>query len=326
MRLPASASDMTEAIRSSAQANGALSQAARASAGRPVKRTAGTAIPSRPISALGAIVRASEIARSIGFAPSTNSVPTPGVSLHTGIKSTITVSPDSYDLYTFLTTGINTFVVQGASVIGDIFVLGGGGPGAAGGGGGGGLAIFTNVTIPPSTYTITVGEGGATGANKDIKGTNGGDSSITVSGTVYKGEGGGAGASYAGVANSGGCGGGGGANNASGAGSGTQGFGGATSNNPFANGGGGGMGGAGSWVTGGAGLASSFSGTSITYGGGGAGAADPGYCPCNPGSGGGGGLRANGTDGLGGGGGGAYYSGQFPGRGGHGRVMIRIRK
>ena len=330
MPLPTSASDVTETIKNAAQANGSIAQAARAATGAPVRASRNVVISSRPMSAIAAIVKSSTVARSLGFAPPLSggsSAPRVGiVSAHTGGKSLITVSGDNYDLYTFLNTGNNTFVVDDGNITADIFLLGGGGGGAGAGGGGGGLLIATNVAIPMGTYSVRVGAGGVANERTD-RGLNGGDSTMTISGTLYSGVGGGGGAPYGAAGSNGGCGGGGGAQEAGGTGS--QGGNGGSSYGVFGNGGGGGMGGNGEGSNGGSGLSSTFTGTAVTYGGGGAGASDGSLCTpygCNGGSGGGGGPRTNGTTGLGGGGGGAWFSGQWPGQGGSGRVMIRIRK
>ena len=325
MPLPTSASDVTETIKNAVLGNGAVAQAARAASGAPVKVSRNVAISSRPASAIASIVKTSTVARSLGFAPPVSSgSPAPKigtVSAHTGSKTTIAVSTVNYDLYTFLSTGANTFVVSDGNVTADIFVLGGGGHGAWGGGGGGGLSITSNVSIPAGTYTVTVGAG-ASRQSAFTVGSNGGDSTITVSGSTYRGVGGGS------STKNGGCGGGNG-------GIGSQGFNGGDAG-AFSGGGGGGMGAAGSGFNGGAGIESTFSGTNVTYGGGGGGGLDSGVNSsllANGGAGGGGnggwggtGGGSDGTNGLGGGGGGNNKSFLPQGNGGHGRVMIRIRK
>ena len=148
MPLPTSASDVTETVKNAAQANGAVAQSARVASGAPVAASRNVATSSRPATAIASVVKTSTVARSLGFAPplsSGSSAPRVGlVSAHTGSKSTITVSSVNYDLYTFLNTGANTFVVSDGNVTADIFVLGGGGHGAWGGGGGGGLSISTS--------------------------------------------------------------------------------------------------------------------------------------------------------------------------------------
>lgn len=197
MLLPTTASDVTETIKNAALGNGAVAQAARAATGAPVKVTATSVVASRPASAIASVVRTSTVARSIGFAPQVtttgSSAPRTGiVSAHTGAKSLITVSGVSYDLYTFLTVGTNTFVVSDIPITVDIFVLGGGGGGYRyNSGRGGSFTVASNVTLTPRTYSLTVGGGGAGGrANFGQYGSPGGSSSITVSGTTYTGAGG----------------------------------------------------------------------------------------------------------------------------------------
>ena len=326
MPLPTSASDVTETVKNAAQANGSIAQAARAASGAPVRVTSTSVVAARPASAIASVIRTSTVARKVGFAPPVSttgsSAPRVGlVSAHTGARTLITATGINYDLYTFLSTGANTFVVGDGNVTADIFVLGGGGHGAWGGGGGGGLSITSNVSIPAGTYTVTVGAGASRQSGFTI-GSNGGDSTITVSGTTYRGVGGGS------STRNGGCGGGNG-------GVGSQGFNGGDAG-AFSGGGGGGMGAAGSGFNGGAGIDSTFSGTNVTYGGGGGGGLDSGVNPAllaNGGAGGGGnggwggtGGGSDGTNGLGGGGGGNHRTNMSQGPGGHGRVMIRVRK
>lgn len=335
MPLRPSASDVTETIKNAAQANGSIAQAQRAASGAPVKASRSSAISARPVSAIGAIVKTSTVAQRIGLAPATSSgssVPAIGsVSAHTGAKTSITVSTINYDLYTFLTAGNNTFVVDSGSITADIFVLGGGGSGGisyAGGGGAGGISVTSDVVFPPGTYTVVVGAGG-TGVTSG-SGNTGGNSTVTVSGVSYIGYGGGGGGGYTTVGKNGGCGGGGSTTDriqGVGGGVGSQGFNGAGCGYGSAGGGGGGMGSIGNTtnLNGGSGLAYTFSGSSVVYAGGGGGHAD-GQLAGSAGSGGGGaGGGKNGTNGLGGGGGG-YESGNTSGKGGDGRVMIRIKK
>ena len=76
---------------------------------------------------------------------------------------------DGYQYYVYDDPG--TFAVSGASLEStDILVVGGGGAGGnniAGGGGGGGAVVYSqSITIPVSSYNITVGTGG-TGLRND---------------------------------------------------------------------------------------------------------------------------------------------------------------
>ena len=89
------------------------------------------------------------------------------------VSVTGTVTPytpgDGYQYYVFTNTG--TFTVSNTSLSNaDILVVGGGGAGGqnnGGGGGGGGAVVYSpNITIPVSSYNITVGTGG-TGLVKD---------------------------------------------------------------------------------------------------------------------------------------------------------------
>jgi len=326
------ASSYTETVKSAAQANGAI---AVAQSGRSVRSSASSGSV-RPAGALGAIVKASAVARSSGLAPPRVTAPSGPlvglVSAHTSSKSSITVGSDGYDLYTFTTVGNGTFVVSDGPIVADIFVLGGGGSGSFQGGGAGGLGIYSNVSIPAGSYVVTVGNGGAAPANANVQGNNGGNSTISVSGKLYRGIGGGGAGNYDGAGNNGGCGGGGmrvagreGLALQSASDGGFDGYPGAWY---IYGGGGGGMGGPGTGnnlYRGGPGITSSFTGTSVAYGGGGGSGVDG---PALGGTGGGGNGRSgtgdNGTDGLGGGGGGGYSTNG--GKGGSGRVMIRIKK
>jgi hypothetical protein len=205
---------------------------------------------------------------------------------------------------------IHTFTTSGtlsplSSLTASYLIVAGGGGGSIGGGGAGGLLTGSGVTIDTnSTYLVTVGAGGA-GATTDGQSSSGANSSFSMVATTAVGGGGAGGYSTtAGLRDglSGGSGGGGGAR--SGVGSGTGGA--ATSGqgniggNGFNNGVGGSPGGGGGGAgavggnganvsiggNGGIGLASSISGTSTYYAGGG----------------GGGATGTQGTGGLGGGG------------------------
>ena len=195
--------------------------------------------------------------------------------------------------------------------------------GVGGGGGAGGLLIGTLAVNRGTTYTVTIGAGGAiygAGPSGAVGGT-GGNSSFSTILALGGGGGGGGTANPASGANGGS--GGGGANTTGGTtfGSGTNGQGrnggvaAGTATNAGA-GGGGGAGavggnanGAGTAGVGGAGIASSITGTSTTYAGGGGGC---GYTVAGAGGAGGGGAGAvygganavSGTVNTGGGGGG----------------------
>jgi hypothetical protein len=286
----------------------------------------------------------------------------PGGITQTGTSSPIIVSGlSSNTAYTFsiIATGTNgNSVASSASnsvttpnpIIDYLVVAGGGGGGdgfAAGGGGGGGYLTGTSFAITPGTlYNVTVGSGGA-GATS---GNNSVFSSIT---SIGGGRGGG---SFNNNAASGGSGGGTATLNFSssgGAGTSGQGFRGGNSpspayTQPYGGTGGGGAGAqgvdqpssSGAVTVGGAGLASSITGSSITYaGGGGGGAAGAGTGVVAAGGAGGGGaggsgtpagnnpnaigtLPTAGTANRGGGGGGtAYYAAAVSG--GSGIVVLR---
>jgi hypothetical protein len=253
------------------------------------------------------------------------------------------------------------FVPQGVSYDCDILIVGGGGSGGfnhGGGGGGGALIYSTNVSFPNNTYTITVGQGGASTTRLGA-GNKGHNSSITGDsfGTIYTAEGGGYGGGHAvPQAGSGGSGGGEGGNpggmevsttRVAGANNSLYGFNGGTSRTTtsgslnWLGGGGGGAGSVGENSTntnqkagnGGSGKTISITGSDVIYAGGGGGSSLPaGGINGTGGSGGGGDAGASGvagTDGLGGGGGAAGGPGVSPiisGKGGSGIVIIRIKK
>ena len=249
-----------------------------------------------------------------------------------------------------------------------LIVAGGGGggygdgAGGMGGGGAGGLLSGTLTVTPNTVYTATVGAGGSGGTYPAFSpSTNGSNSSFTG---LTAGVGGGAGNSAnvggTGAGSSGGSGGGGSGNTGAGGagGSGTPGqgnTGGQGGSNPsgtgYKGGGGGGASAVGvSYLTpattsgcaGGAGTASSITGTPVTYaGGGGSGVIWAGYTsPMTGGAGGAGGGGAGGdssgtpantttsgtagTANTGGGGGGAAYRAPFGGNGGSGVVILSV--
>lgn len=244
----------------------------------------------------------------------------------------------TYWYHIFRSSG--TFTPTQALTADYLVVAGGGGGGgnvdgsatSSGGGGAGGLRCTVGATggggslesalsLTASTnYTVTVGAGGAAG-DYNAGQQFGGDGSNSVFSSITS-TGGGGGGYVPGTGRNGGSGGGGYAANGGGTGTANQGFNGAA-------GGGGGAGEAGgtdSAREGGDGVATSISGTSVTYAGGGGGG--NGYAGGN-GGGGAGGTTGNGVAGtanLGGGGGGAYQgggAGKLGGAGGSGIVIVR---
>lgn len=223
---------------------------------------------------------------------------------------------------------------------GDILLVAGGGGGSGapygGGAGGGGMRKFTAQSFSRgSTYTITVGDGGAGGVS--AAGTQGGNSSISGTGISYTAAGGGAGGSGSGGAGGGGSGvgGSGGAGNTPSV-SPSQGAGGGTCVYAAGSGGGGGgasgaTGGNGAYDSpggnGGDGTQDSITGSSLYYAGGGGGTY---WKAGGNGSGGqGGGAAAQGLSGtanLGGGGAGSGSDGgpSTGGSGGKGVVILRV--
>ncbi len=224
-----------------------------------------------------------------------------------------------------------------------LVIAGGGGGGNSGGGGGGagGYRTATGFSVTPgTTYTVTVGAGGAASGFNTNNQTNGSDSvfsTITSTGGGKGGSGGSAGTaggSAGGSGNSNGT-----ATSPSPAGQGNAGGGGGGSGQ-FGGGGGGGAGGAG--VTGassgaipnpsgGAGSSSDITGSSITRGGGGGGGHQnqSGTIPSGGSGGGGNGCSsavastAGGTN-TGGGGGGGTAQSVGGSAGGSGVVILRM--
>lgn len=249
----------------------------------------------------------------------------------------------TYWIHTFLSTG--TFTPFTGLTCDYLVVAGGGGGGGYGGGGAGGLLEASGSSFTATNYTVTVGAGGAGGAAAGGVFGGTGTNSVFNSSTALGGGGGAA----SGTGASGGSGGGGGpvSSSVDGAGgSATQGNSGGATGYGFAGGAakwdpqypGGGGGGAGAVGTtgtsagglpnGGAGRASSITGTSVTYAGGGGGGA-----VSNAGAGGAGGggngfksaatsvAGTAGTTNTGGGGGGGRDSTGYAG--GSGIVIIR---
>lgn len=190
----------------------------------------------------------------------------------------------------------------------DIFVLGGGGGGGGSlgggeGGGGGGAGVLYNGTtyIDAGTYAVTVGAGGATGEPAGFGGWSGiGTLKIQVGGGAGGGQrwgGAVAGPNSGGASYRGGYGG-----NAGLASQQLYGFSSGGSDGGGNNGGGAGQGGAGGTRTAGAGITSTFTGTSTTYAAGGLGGGTSGTfggsASANTGTGGGGAIGvANGGNG-----------------------------
>jgi len=245
-----------------------------------------------------------------------------------------------YKIHTFLSSGnfIVTYEEDYDYSIEYLIVAGGGGGGAAlvsycasGGGGAGGVVSGSFSSLSRGAYTVVVGSGGA----EDTNGSN----STFNSQIAY---GGGRGGNTSHVGGNGGCGGGGGASRYSGSkgpGTGSQGYNGGNyyySSYYYVGigGGGGGMGEIGQNAAqsvpgrGGNGITSSITGSSVYYGGGGAGSQELG--PGTGGLGGGGGAsNINGASNTGGGGAGGRSGGTGNtapgGTGGSGIVIIRYR-
>jgi hypothetical protein len=255
----------------------------------------------------------------------------------------------TYWIHTFLTSG--TFTPSTSLSCDYLVVAGGGGGGVTGGGGGagglrstvtatgGGGSLESALSVASGTaYTVTIGAGGTAGVSGTPVGTNGSNSVFSTITSTGGGYGGSAFAPINGA--SGGSGGG------SGQSSGTAGTGGAgTANQGRAGGnnfqggtdGGGGGGGAsvvgangttGGGGNGGNGVATSITGSSVTYAGGGGGGSTSGTL--TTGGTGGGGAGANGgtvgtagTVNTGGGGGASGFPALSGGAGGSGIVIIR---
>lgn len=259
----------------------------------------------------------------------------------------------NYRLHTFTTSGTVNFTVatlgNSPNTVVEYLVVAGGGAGgndrtmgySGGGGGAGGFLTATSFTVAATSYTVTVGAGGAVGPSATV-GSPGGDS---VFGTITA-TGGGVGARGHNVAGGPGGSGGGGSGGSGGGAGGTstaspnQGNNGGAGRAPgFAGAGGGagavGEGNADKTNTGGVGLANSITGSSVYYaGGGGAGTQTNSADPNNAGGNGGGGTggsrsediaaTAGGVN-LGGGGGGGEYNASVDtgGAGGSGIVIIK---
>jgi len=208
--------------------------------------------------------------------------------------------------------------------------------------GGGGSSETALALLSGTTYTITIGDGGAATTSNTQNGYNGSDSSISGTGiTTITSVGGGFGSSdgdSGGTGGAGGSGGGSSSGNPGGAGTTNQGYAGGTGYSG-ANSSGGGGGGAGAvggvgpqsgGGAGGAGLSSSITGSSVARGGGGGGSTENtgSGSAGSAGSGGGGAasLSGNGTAGTvnTGGGGGGTHNGSSSGAGGKGVVILSM--
>ena len=248
----------------------------------------------------------------------------------------------SYRIHTFTTSSSIIFATAGNV---EYLVVAGGGSGGgsggtdgSGGGGAGGLRTASGFAVNAQEYTVTVGAGGS-GVGAATDGNNGGNSVFSTI-TALGGGGGGSEVGSVRKGKDGGSGGGGGGY------SGTKGFGTSGQGNDGANcqspgdGGGGGAGTAGSAQNGGDGAASSITGSTVYYAGGGGASGDPRKNSGIPGSGGNGGggagayatsgSAAPGNGGANTGGGGGGPAGSTPvgasrtsGSGGSGIVVIR---
>ena len=234
-----------------------------------------------------------------------------------------------YTIHAF--TGSGTFTANQAVTVEALLVAGGGGGGGgllnimnAGGGGGGGVLLNTALSLSATSYSVTVGAGGASGLN-------GGNT--TFAGLTAIGGGHGAHSAYAAPGAAGGSGGGEGTSQGGGAGAGVSGQGTngtAGAGGPYyEGGGGGGATSSGSGRNGGNGYGSSLSGSFAYYGGGGG-------AGTNDSTGGSGGLGGGGPGGgsttsqggagtanTGGGGGGSSQWTSTGGAGGSGIVIVR---
>ena len=273
-----------------------------------------------------------------------------------GTTTDVVDSGVKYRVHTFSTVGTSNFIVTNGGEVEYLIVAGGGGGGGrwhAGGGGGGGVLQHKGFGVTPQTYSIVVGDGGASGlATPDSaqRGSNGSNSSAFGQ-TAIGGGGGGSNSTLQTGLNGGSGGGGSGssynASNTSGDGTSGQGhrggigLGSSTSGTERVGGGGGGAGGRGMHATayrtrdpgdGGPGIPSTISGTLAYYGPGGGGGGNAETTNMGLGGIGGGGNGGNGTrietagqDGKGGGGGGSNSGNNGVGHGGSGVVIIRYR-
>jgi hypothetical protein len=226
----------------------------------------------------------------------------------------------TYWYHAFLASG--TFTPQTGLTCDYLVIAGGGGGGfatlggayGAGGGAGGmrstvtatggGGSLESAISVTAQAYTITVGAGGAVQSSAGAAGSNGTDSIFsTITSTAG---GGGAGGASGQIGKTGGSGGGGAEGGAAGSGTTNQGYaGGANPTGGYAAGGGGAgsIGGSASSqnVSGGSGVATSITGSSVTYAAGGrGGVASAASATANTGNGGEGKAGATGSSGAGG--------------------------
>ena len=245
------------------------------------------------------------------------------------VNTTVSCNVTATNLAGGVTATSNSTGTVVGTYTGTYLILAGGGAGGAGpsgssgggGGGAGGLLANTTSLTPGTTYSFTVGAGGAAVTNGPAGnyGSNSTAFSLTAigggggggTGTGLNGGSGGGGASYAG-------------DQAGGTGTTGQGYAGATAvgGGNYQSGGGGGAGAAATGANGATGAASSITGSSVTYGGGGAGGA----YPSGGGSGGAGGGGAEGSAGTAnlGAGGGGTSNGGTSGAGGSGVVILSV--
>jgi hypothetical protein len=245
---------------------------------------------------------------------------------------TVTTS-GGYTIHTF--SGSGTFVANRNLEIDTLVIAGGGGGGAdQGGGGGSGGYISQSTLVVSGSYLVTIGAGGSGSPANTAGGASGSNSTFLTFNAIGGGRGGNGNSD---TALSGGSGGGGGSQTSSQvgkAGTSSQGFAGANGSAPNAGGGGGASeaGNTDGSRTGGDGLSSSITGTSIIRAGGGSGGSNNGSS-VGGGDGGGGtgtGNNSNATSGTantgsGGGGGGSTpgVGNGAGGNGGSGVVIIR---
>ena len=256
-------------------------------------------------------------------------------------------STGTYWVHEFYNSGI---FVPRVTLTADCLVVAGGGAGgnnSGGGGGAGGFLTFTSQSLTVQAYTVTIGAGGV-GKYDPTNGSNSQFGSLTAA--VGGGRGGGIPQQAQPAASTGGSGGGGAtvyqgdSSNATGAaGTSGQGYAGGTvsgntstaSQTVGAGGGGSSAVGANATVAstnggnGGAGTSNSYSGTAVTYAGGGGGGAGSSYSGGSGGSGGGGNGGSGstapvaGTANTGGGGGGGGNPSTTGASGGSGIVIVR---
>ncbi len=246
----------------------------------------------------------------------------------------------NYRIHTFTSGG--TLTVNKNGVV-DVLVVGGGGGGGGyigGGGGAGGVIASNGLSVSAGAITVTVGSGGAAGANADAISGFGGPGGDSVFASLTAVGGGRGGRAYNDNTGTGGSGGGAGGGNGvvktgqSGtAGQGSNGGNSSTTSNGGAGGGGGASTAGANAVTysggnGGAGITNAITGTSVTYGGGGGGGTFTGAIAGSGGTGGGGSGGSTpqaGTANRGGGGGGGGFNGSTGAgaAGGSGVVIVR---